>query len=156
MESNYSAADALRDVEAARASTATHMATPWWYHPILAVILGVTTLMIGLDLALPIALGILAVVAIAIGVLIAAYRHVSGGWISFRQAGPRSRPLWYAYASSMAVLIILAVIANHVLHLPWVAWMAAAFVFLATISAGPVIDRKVLEDIAAGEAGSQK
>nr|NLD40101.1 hypothetical protein [Actinomycetales bacterium] len=156
MENDYSAADALRDIESARASTATQMATPWWYHPILAVILSTATLIIGLELENAVSLGILTGMLVAIGLLTAAYRRATGGWISYRQVGPRSRPVWYAYAGSMVVLIILAVTANHVLGLPWVAWMAAGFVFLGTVAAGPVMDRRVLQDIAAGDAGSQR
>lgn len=156
MESDYPVTDALSDVDTARASTAERLATPVWYHPILGVILGATTLLVGLDLDQSLASWALVGVLGATAILLAAYTRTVGGWIGLRQMGPRSRPLWYAYAITTGALLVLAVISRAVLQESWIAWIAAGLVFLNTVVLGPRMDRRVLEDIAAGEGASQR
>jgi membrane associated rhomboid family serine protease len=98
---------ALAAVEQSRSDIADRLITPWWYHPILGVLIGglVTVALIGVPTM--VLLGVLAVYAAGIAGLMAAYRRKARVWVGGFDGGPRSRrSLTLLFASILAIAIL--------------------------------------------------
>ncbi|MWB98990.1 hypothetical protein [Agromyces seonyuensis] len=117
------ARDALASLEADAVHLADRVITPWWYHPILAVL--VALIMTGLLLppfgtAACTATGILGMV-----LLMRAYGRVSGVVIT-QAAGPRGRALLWALVGILAAAFIAVVVIANSGASGW--WAALAIV----------------------------
>jgi len=84
---------ALESIAEARAAVADRLVTPWWYHPILGVLLGLY--LVAVSYGGP-ALRVVAVAVLlaGLGLLTRAYRRLTGVWISGLEAGRASRWAW--------------------------------------------------------------
>lgn len=81
-------ARALALVAASRGDIAGRLVTPWWYHPVLGVLLG--GLFAAQALPTPGVLLALPVYGVGVGLLVTAYRRRTGLWISgLHPAAPR-------------------------------------------------------------------
>lgn len=111
MESQPEALDpqqALALVSSSRAEIADRLVTPWWYHPVLGLLVG------GLIAAqaLPVfaTLVVLPVYGLGVGLLVAAYRRTTGLWISgFHPAAPK-RPVWLLMGAVGGLFLAAAVL----------------------------------------------
>lgn len=152
MENNDYAVDAaLRDVRAARETAAARLVTPGWYHPCLGVIMAVLVAVaaLGRD-ATTVAVLVMAAVASAVA-LVGTYRKRYGVWVGPAQAGPRSRPAWVAYSIAVAALLLAAAAVRGFDLSPWLGWSCAVLMFVVVGVGGPVIDRRLRDDIRAGD-----
>jgi hypothetical protein len=132
------AREALAAIGSARSSAADRLVTPWWYHPVLGLLVAGFVLIYALGNLTVIIAGIVVYFA-GLGTLMAAYKNKTGIWVSGFRAGaatPWTFVLVGVYLSCMIAAILLARLAS--LH--WVAWVAAPVMFIATIIIGRHFD----------------
>jgi hypothetical protein len=141
-------ADPLTVIAEARAAVADRLVTPWWYHPILGLLLAgyVVGLSFGGTLVRAI---VVAVFVLACFALMQAYRRVTGVWISGFEAGRASR--WAQALSALAVITLTAgwAIADFS-DLTWPVWVLAAAAFVGTIVLGRQFDVALRAQLRAG------
>ncbi|MEW9528287.1 hypothetical protein [Microbispora sp. NPDC049125] len=146
MESN--SADHLSVIAEARAAVADRLITPWWYHPILGLLIAGYLLALGLgDTVVKIA----GVVLFAAGsaALGSAYRRLTGVWVSGFQAGPAGR--WAGALGGLAGLAAVASLAIGALtDLRWPVWCLALAGFAAGIVLGRRFDAALRAQLRAG------
>lgn len=140
MESNSSshASDALSLVSGARAAAADRLVTPWWYHPILGLLIGSYFLASSLgDRTVQL---IAAVVMLGgVGILVAAYKRLTGVWISGFRAGRASR--WsYAIAAVLVIAIIAGSAVASSTSRTWPYWVTAVAMAVAVVLMGRRFD----------------
>ncbi|MFB9659831.1 hypothetical protein ACFQS3_08690 [Glycomyces mayteni] len=82
---------ALADVDRTRSDIADRLYTPWWYHPILGVLIGGLAAVAGSGARLAIVWGAVGAFAIGAYLLATAYRRITGVWVDGYSGGPRSR-----------------------------------------------------------------
>lgn len=132
--------DALADIAAARAAAADRLVTPWWYHPILGLIVGHVVVAYGVGGSWWRLIS-LVVVLIGVAALMTAYRRVTGVWISGFRSGPATR---WAYA--MGGAIVAGLIASRLVggltdaHAVWI-WLMGLAVAIFVVIIGHVYDR---------------
>ena len=93
------AAAALGLVSSSRSQLADRLVTPGWYHPAFALLGATAVLGYGTGSRVLGALGVVVFTAGA-GVLIGAYRRLTGVWVSGHRAGPAKR---YAVAGGLVL-----------------------------------------------------
>lgn len=154
MENNNAggARAALSSIDAARAVAADRLVTPWWYHPILGLLVAgyfpAITLcgVVGTVIALPIFIGGLAV-------LVGSYKKLTGVWISGFAAG---RASWWTLI--LVFVILAAALAAYVLHavsgVVWPVWVAAAVTFVAVNVFGRLFDTTLGASLRASTGGT--
>jgi len=135
------ASPSLHEVARARAILADRLVTPWWYHPVLGLLVAQHALVQGLDnrnWTLPSALLLLA----GCVALVVACRRVTGLSVT-TPTGPRSRRLL-----ALRVLVALACIWAAALASDLrVAAAAAVLVFVATVALGRRYDAALRDDL---------
>lgn len=144
-----SPAEQLDLVAQARASVADRLVTPWWYHPVLGLMLG------GYLVALSIGDIVVTVVAIvlfagACVVLASAYRRRYGIWITGADAGPAARPWLLALMGVVGVAMTASVLIVRETSLFWPSWCLAAVVVVATTVLGRRCDAALRAQLRAG------
>jgi hypothetical protein len=133
MESQLSpqeAQAALAAVDESRSDIADRLITPWWYHPVLGVLIGglITVATIGVDFT--ILIGVLAVYAVGIYLLMSAYRRKTGVWMNGFGGGPKARrTMMLLFATTLAITIIGSVFSNG-LEIRWTAVLTGLAVAL--------------------------
>ena len=151
---SYDARSALDDVATSREAVAERLVTPWWYHPVLGVLLASIVLVnaLGLDSWVTIVVPLLA--ATGMGALAGAYKKATGLWVAPGNTGPRSRAWWSAYAVVVVVAVVLALapMVTGLAYPTWVAWLLAAAVVVATVVLGRRIDAALRAEIRSGAA----
>jgi hypothetical protein len=154
MESNFgmpspegarSAADQLASLDLGRAALADRLVTPWWYHPVLGVLLGGLVLAYG---TLPINVLTLALLPYFGGLwlLARAYQAKTGIWLSGWTI-PAGRPWALALAVVGAGCMLLALVAHWAGWGPMVPASAAGLAFAATVVGGWQYDRAIRADL---------
>ncbi len=140
MENNdvRSARAALSAIDAARAAAAERLITPWWYHPILALLAaGVSPASaLGGEVG---SIVILLIILFGMGLLIGSYKRLTGVWISGFAAG---RASWWAVALTVVLFAMFATayFLHSVSGVVWPVWAAAAVTFVAVIVLGRSFD----------------
>jgi hypothetical protein len=136
MESN--AAEPLVIINEARAALADRLITPWWYHPILGLLLVGYVAGIGLGNT---AVRSLAAMLFVVGclTLARAYRRLTGVWVSGFAAGRASR-----WAIALGVLVGVTAVAawsiGYWTQLAWPVWCLAAVAFIGAVVLGRQFD----------------
>lgn len=146
MENN--AAEQLAAINDSRAAAADRLITPWWYHPVLGLLVAGYTVAYSLGNTVVRLVGVLVFLGACVA-LIRAYRHLTGIWISGHRAGRASR---WAYAMGGLIGIGLAGglgIAAFT-DLRWAVWVIAAVLFVGVIVLGHRFDRAVRAQLRAG------
>jgi predicted Na+-dependent transporter len=139
----------LSIITEARAAVADRLITPWWYHPILGLLLA--GYLVGLSLGSNAVRVITAVLfAIGCGLLVRAYRHLTGVWVSGVDAG---RPIRWARALAAVVLACFTASWGiaYWTELTWPVWCLAAVVFVSTVILGRRFDTAQREQLRANE-----
>jgi hypothetical protein len=75
---------ALDVVDQANADLAKRLVTPWWYHPILGLIEAM--LVLSFAMPIPLRLAVVAVAVAGVGLLVSAYKRLTGLGVSSRYA----------------------------------------------------------------------
>ena len=140
--------DQLAMIAEARAAAADRLVTPWWYHPILGFLLAGYVVALSLGdtvvkvVALPVFLG-------GLGLLVHAYRRLTGVWISGFEAGPAGR--WaYAMGGAIAVAMVGSLAISWTTSLAWPTWVLAGLLFAAVIVVGRRFDVALRAQLRAG------
>ncbi len=147
MENQHS--DQLAIIAQARAAVADRLTTPWWYHPILGLLLA--------GYIVAVSLGSTAVKAIAIvlflaacGALAGAYRRLTGIWISGLDARGRAA----RWARALGVLVAAAMVTSwsvsYWTELTWPVWCLAAVAFAGAVFLGRRFDTALRAQLRAG------
>jgi hypothetical protein len=135
---NSVAAEQLAAVTDARAAVAGRLITPWWYHPILGLLLAGYVLGMGLgNTGVRLAA---AVLFVAGGSALAnAYRRLTGVWVSGLDAGRASR--WaIGMGALVGVIAVTAWIIGASTELRWPVWSLAAVGLVGTVVLGRRFD----------------
>jgi hypothetical protein len=124
MESQLSpqeAQAALAAVRQSRSDIADRLITPWWYHPVLGVLVGGLITVATIGVSFQVLLGVLAVYAVGVYLLMSAYRRKTRVWMNGFGGGPKAR----RSITLMAVVTIAITIAGSVfstgLEIRWTA-----------------------------------
>ncbi|MBT2233682.1 hypothetical protein [Nonomuraea sp. NEAU-A123] len=129
MERN--SAEDLSLIAEARAAIADRLITPWWYHPILGLLLAGFVLAFGLGGA-AVKIGGVVLLVVGSAALARAYRRLTGFWVSGFEAGPAGRWLgalgWLTALATVAALGI-----GGLTDLLWPVWCLAMAQFVGTI-----------------------
>lgn len=153
---SYDPRRALADVAATRESVADRLVTPWWYHPILGVLLSAIVLVYALDLSNLVKVAVAIAGAAGMGVLVGAYQRLTGLWVDMRNLGPVSRRWWLAYVAVVIVVIgvpLLTVVTGWILP-TWLAIVLTVSALVATVVLGRRVDAAMRREIRAGRATS--
>ena len=140
--------DPMTVIAEARAAVADRLVTPWWYHPILGLLLA--GYVVGLSFGGTLFRAITVVVfVLACFALMQAYRRLTGVWISGFEAGRASR--WAQALSALAVVTLGAGWGiAYVSDLAWPVWVLAAVAFIGTIVLGRQFDIALRAQLRAG------
>ncbi|WP_017595814.1 hypothetical protein [Nocardiopsis potens] len=143
MESNESprpgtpeeARAALDALQADRAALADRIASPWWYHPVLAAIMAAFVA----SPAAPVPALFITGGSVGLIFLVQAQEQRSGLSVT-RPAGPRSRAVLFGYG---AVAVALVFVSFALVNLDLRAWVAATagLAFALMLGGGLVYDR---------------
>ncbi|WP_344484582.1 hypothetical protein [Glycomyces endophyticus] len=138
---------ALEEVNASRAEIADRLYTPWWYHPILGLLIGGLVAVAGSGARLVIVWGAAAAFALGALLLATAYRRIAGVWADGFTAGPRSRrSAQVAFAVGVVIAGTGAVLGLG-FELWWPATVAGAVLAVLTVVWGRHYDTLLRADL---------
>jgi hypothetical protein len=141
------AEEQLATIAEARAGVADHLITPWWYHPILGLLLAGLVVAYGSD-GVVVKLVAAILFGVGCGVLVSVYRRLTGLWVSGLDAGGAS-----VWATSLGVLAGVGLAVSwgiaQATDLAWPAWGLAALVLAGTIVMGRRFDAALREQLRA-------
>jgi hypothetical protein len=142
------AGTALLAVQKQRAAAADRLVTPWWYHPCLAVLVGV---MIAVQAAhSPVATTIVvALVVSGMGLLASSYQRITGVWVSGCRRGRAGR-ITLALVASYVALVLVGGFLDYLLGQRWAFVAAGAVAAILTIVLGRRFDETLREELRAG------
>jgi hypothetical protein len=109
MESQLSpqeAQAALAAVQQSRSDIADRLITPWWYHPVLGVLVGGLTTVALADLDFTVLLLVLIPYCAGLAALVAAYRRKAGVWVYSYEGGPKSRRSVFRFGAAILAVAI--------------------------------------------------
>ncbi|HIX00088.1 MAG TPA: hypothetical protein H9871_08070 [Candidatus Nesterenkonia stercoripullorum] len=138
MDKNSENGDALDEVAAARRRLADRLYTPWWYHPVLGLLLGLLILQLGGVLGRPAVL-LMPVPVLGIIALGRIYRRLSGidlYWADAPDGGQRGRSLLAVYVCGVIVCFAAGFVLSHQLGIAWTAWAISALLIVGTVVVG--------------------
>lgn len=138
MDKNPDERDALDEVTAARRRLAERLYTPWWYHPVLGLLLGLLVLQLGGVLGRP-AMFLMPVPILGIIVLGRVYRRLSGIDLYGDEApdgGQRGRSLLALYVCGLIICFATGFVLSNRLDIAWPAWAIAALLIVGTVIVG--------------------
>lgn len=144
-ESVQEAREALAAVAGARANAADRLVTPWWYHPVLGLLVAGFVLIYAFGNLPVVIIGIVLYFA-GLGILVGAYKNKTGMWISGFRAGAAT-PWTFALLGVYVAAMIAAILLARLTSLDWVAWVAAPVLVVATIVIGRLFDRAWRADL---------
>ncbi len=142
------AAEALTTIADSRAAAADRLVTPWWYHPVLGLLVA------GYVVALSFGGTIVRIVAVVLFMagtwfLVRTYARVAGVWISGFEAGRASR--WaYTMGGVMAAGLLASLVIAETTSLVWPTWCIAALLFLAVVLLGRRFDVALRAELRSG------
>lgn len=142
------AAANLAVIAQARAAVADRLITPWWYHPLVGLLLAGYVLGVSLGPT-----GVKMLVALlfmgACLALATVYRRLTGVWVSGFDAGRASR--WaYALGALVGVVVAAGWAIAHWSGLAWPAYCLAAVAFAGTVVLGRRFDTALRAQLRAG------
>lgn len=138
MDKNSEEGGALDEVAAARRRLAERLYTPWWYHPVLGLLLGTLVLQVGGALGRP-AMFFIPVPVLGIIVLGRIYRRLSGIDLYGNEApdgGRRGRSLLAIYVCGLIICFAIGFLLGNQLGIAWTSWVIAALLVVGTVVVG--------------------
>src|SRR5690606_33731028 len=140
--------DPLTMIGEARTAAAERLVTPWWYHPILGLLLAGHLVAFSFGDTLVRSVATLLFLA-GIALLVQTYRRLTGVWISGFEAGRASR--WaYAMGALVGVLMVASLVIVWTTSLAWPTWVMAAVVGVAVVVRGRRFDVALRAQLRAG------
>lgn len=149
-EESIQAEQALESITAARSDLADRLVTPWFYYPVLAVLMAGMVLVYGLDRFRDSPLRVLFafVVIVASLALVQVYARMTGVQVG-RPTGPRSRWMLALFSVGLVGPLLWLVITEQ--DRP-VVLALAVFVLVFTIVCGKAYDASLRADLRDGAA----
>lgn len=95
---------ALDLVHHARTALADRLVTPWWYHPVLGLLLGAFLASYAVGSGLAIGIGVV-LYGVGVGMLTRRYRQITGVWVNGLRAGSASRWAWALGAVALVAFL---------------------------------------------------
>src|SRR3954470_8376080 len=135
----------LRAVEEQRARMGDRVVTPWWYHPALGLLLGGFVASLSLRSGL-VEVAALAVFAVGAGLLVHAYRRITGVWVSGFRKGPAGR-VSLAMLAVLYALVVAAGALEYAYDVRGAVAVAGAVVVPVTIVFGRRFDVTLREEL---------
>jgi hypothetical protein len=132
--------DALDAVARGRRAAAERLTTPWWYHPILGVLVG--ALVVAQAASTVVKIPVLVVFFVGLALLVRAYQQVTGVWVGGLRRGPAGR-ITIALASVYLAAVFVGLLAGG-----WWAVGAGVVVVPATIVLGRRFDVELRKELA--------
>ena len=146
MESQYT--EQLAVIADTRAAVADRLITPWWYHPILGLLLAGYVVAISLGSTVVKAVAVVLFV-VACGALARTYRRLTGVWISGFEAGRAGR--WAKGLGGLVAVVTLTAWATaYWANLTWPVWCLAVAAFVGTVVLGRRFDTALRAQLRAG------
>ena len=147
-ESGAQQPDPLAMIAEARAAAADRLVTPWWYHPVLGLLVAGYVVAFSLGDTLVRSIALLVFLAGVTG-LVRAYRRLTGVWLAGHEAGRASR--WaYAMGATIGVLMVVSLVIAWTTSLTWPTWVIAAVVGVAMVVLGRRFDVALRAQLRAG------
>lgn len=138
MDKNPEERNSLHEVATARRRLAERLYTPWWYPPVLGLLLGTLVLQLGGALGRP-AMFLIPVPVLGIIVLGRIYRRLSGVDLYGNTApdgGQPGRSLLAIYASGIIICFATGFLLGNQLGITWASWVIAAILVVGTVVVG--------------------
>jgi hypothetical protein len=124
MESQLSpeeAQAALAAVDQSRSDIADRLITPWWYHPVLGVLVGGLITVATIGVSFQVLLGVLGAYAVGVYLLMSAYRRKARVWMNGFGGGPRARRSITLMAAVTIAITIAGSVFSTGLEIRWTA-----------------------------------
>ncbi|GAA2130922.1 hypothetical protein [Glycomyces algeriensis] len=121
---------ALAAVDESRSDIADRLITPWWYHPVLGVLIGGLITVATIGVAFPTLIGVLAVYAVGVYLLMSAYRRKTGVWMNGFGGGPRARRSLVLLFATTLLIAIAGSVFSMGLEIRWTAVLTGLAVAL--------------------------
>jgi hypothetical protein len=142
------AARPLDAITEARVAAADRLITPWWYHPVLGLLIGGYLIVVTIGGLLTRILAMLAFFA-ALWLLMTAYRRMTGVWISGFAPGAPKR--WaYALGGLAVATMVISYACYQITGRLWPTLALAAVAAVGTIVFGRRFDADLRERLRAG------
>lgn len=138
MDKNPDVGDPLLEVATARRRLAERLYTPWWYHPVLGLLLGLLVLQLGGALGRH-AMFLAPLPLIGVIVLGRIYRRLSGIDLfgdDGPDGGPRGRSLLALYICGLTICCAVSFVLGHQFGIGGIAWAIAALVVVGSVVVG--------------------
>ncbi|THV28958.1 hypothetical protein [Glycomyces paridis] len=150
MESKMNPQDAqvaLAAVEQSRSDIADRLVTPWWYHPILGLLVGGLGAVAGSGARLAVVWGAIAAFGVGVYLLATAYRRLTGVWADGMSGGPRARR-----SVTVAGIVGVAIMGGGAitglgLELWWPSTVAGAVIAVLTVVWGRHFDEVLRSEL---------
>jgi fructose-specific phosphotransferase system IIC component len=112
---------ALAAVQQSRSDMADRLITPWWYHPVLGVLVGGLITVATVGVPFQTLLGVIAVYGAGLAFLVTAYRRKARVWASGWDGGPKSRRTLTLLFAVVLVTTVVGAMASMGLEIRWAA-----------------------------------
>ncbi|MCD0443315.1 hypothetical protein LO763_06705 [Glycomyces sp. A-F 0318] len=112
---------ALDAVDQSRSDMADRLVAPWWYHPLLGVLVGGLVTVATADIPFQALLGVIAVYAAGLAALIAAYRRKARVWVGFWDGGPKTRRSAGLLFALLLVILVAGATVSMGAEITWTA-----------------------------------
>jgi hypothetical protein len=132
---------ALAAISKQRHEAAERLVTPWWYHPVLGLLVGGYVVAQTVD-SVVVRLVAVAVLLVGLAVLVRAYRRLTGLWVSGYRRGPAGRITLLLAAVYVAAVLVAVLIGNVAASL-----VAGAAVVVLTVVLGRRFDEALQEEL---------
>ncbi|HLU29677.1 MAG TPA: hypothetical protein VKZ65_14700 [Glycomyces sp.] len=138
---------ALEVVTDSRSEMAERLVTPWWYHPVLGILLGGFMAVLGVGVPTSVMLGLMVLYFGGIGVLAWAYRRLTGVWVNGFEVGPRSRRSATRLGATAIALALVGAVFGLGLDLAWVPVCCGVAIAVVTTVWGRRFDAILREEL---------
>ena len=112
---------ALAAVEQSRSDIADRLYTPWWYHPVLGVLVGALADVALSGVHIASLIGVLALYAAGLVALVTVYRRKAKVWVNGYDGGPKSRLSLMRMTAAVLVIVILGAAFSIGMEIRWTA-----------------------------------
>lgn len=150
MESQLSpeeARAALAAVDQSRSAIAERLYTPWWYHPVLGLLVGglVTVALAGVGSS--VLMSVLVAYSAGLAVIVTVYRRKTGVWLSGFEGGPKARRSAFRFFAGLLLAVVIGAVFAIGLEIRWTAPIVGLVAAVAMVVWGRRFDKSVRAEL---------